>query len=134
QDSGAGLAQVDRDLGGVHVHSEPGPPPAHSVSRATQWGSFGGVNPPVSIVAADSAAAARIEAAGTGLSQVERDLNGIHVNQITGDDQSSSGQFVPNYVNPEYKIDAVARQAYRDRWPMTVQDRAWLDKIRAEWT
>jgi hypothetical protein len=190
QDSGAGLAKAEHDLSGVHVHLDPAAPtqnpvttgagdaarletPAHSVSRSTQWGTFGGWDQPAAAVAGDStaagvldqtgpglsqverdlsqihvtppsvvsgvdaAAAARIDAAGTGLGQVERDLAGIHVNPQAGADSSFSGNFsadqVPGYLNPEYKAGDVARQAYRDKWRTTAQDRAWLDDVRRGW-
>jgi hypothetical protein len=129
QDSGTGLAQVDRDLAGIHLH--PGPLDS-SVSRTTPWGTFGGWDKSAG-TAADSAAATQIEAAGTGLSQVERDLAGIHVNPAAAGDPSFSGRLVPDYLSPEYKAGDVARQDYRDRWPATAEDQRWLTNIRQDW-
>jgi hypothetical protein len=180
QDSGAGLAKAEHDLSGVHVHLDPAPstqnpvtagasdaagggPPAHSVSRSTQWGSFGGwdqpastatgavdhagpglsqaerdlsqihVTPPDAVSGVDATAAARIDAAGSGLGQVERDLAGIHVNPQAGGEPLFSGRVVPGYLNPEYKVGDIARQAYRDKWPTTAQDQAWLRDVRDGW-
>lgn len=149
QDSGAGLAKVEQDLSGIHVHpdaplsgQEPaaagmpggsGLQPAHSVSRTTQWGSFGGWDQPVTDFAADAAAAAHLDAAGAGLGQVERDLAGIHINPAAGVDPSFAGRLVPGYLDPEYKAGDLARQAYRDKWPITAQDHAWLENIRKVW-
>jgi hypothetical protein len=146
QDSGTGLAKAEHDLSDIHVHLDPTPAgqnpvtaaagdaarsetPAHSVSQSTQWGSFGGWDQPASAVSGvDAAAAARIDAAGTGLGQVERDLAGIHVNP-----QAGSANQVPSYLDPEYKANDLARQAYRDKWRTTEQDRAWLDNVRRGW-
>jgi hypothetical protein len=186
QDSGAGLAKAEHDLSSVHVHPDSTPPtlqnpvgvgandvarfgpPAHSVSRSTPWGSFGGwdqtaaaaagdgstaeavdhtgsglaqaerglsqihVAPSGEMSGVDTAAAARIDAAGTGLGQVERDLAGIQVNPVAGGD-ALSGNPVPGYFNPEYKVGDLARQAYRDKWPTTAQDQAWLRDVRNGW-
>jgi hypothetical protein len=185
QDSGAGLAKAEHDLSDVHVYLDPAPatqnpvtagagdaarfdPPAHSVSRSTQWGSFGAwdhtagtaagdstaagavdqagpglsqaerdlsqihVTPPSAGSGADAAAAARTDAAGTGLRQVEQDLAGIHVNPQVGADSTFSGR-LPGYLNPDYRVGDLARQAYRDKWPTTAQDQAWLRDVRQGW-
>jgi hypothetical protein len=185
QDGGAGLAQAEHDLSGVHVHLDPAPatsqgpvgagagdaarfePPAHSVSRSTPWGSFSSRDQPAGAAAGDStaaravdhagsglsqaeqdlsqihvappgaaqidaAAAARIDAAGTGLGRVERDLAGIHVHPQAGDPSLPESP-VPGYLNPGYKVGDLARQAYRDKWPTTAQDQAWLRDVRNGW-
>jgi ABC-type amino acid transport substrate-binding protein len=105
QDSGTGLAKAEHDLSGVHVHLDPARPaqnpvtagasdaaqletPAHSVSRTTQWGSFGGWDRPAAALTTDPAAVAdagvanMVSSAGSGLSQAERDLSQIHVRPL----------------------------------------------------
>lgn len=154
--AGAGLGQVERDLAGVHVAGElPSPsgtspeagpstgaatadrpvgavsgrPAASSTSVSTPWGTFGGWD----ARGADAGVAVQVEAAGAGLGQVERDLAGIHLHLDAGGDPSFSGSLLPGYVNPEYRVGDLARQAYQAKWPNTVEDTAWLGTIRREW-
>jgi hypothetical protein len=133
QDAGAGLAKVERDLSGVHIHPDSGPAPAYSVSRTTPWGSFNWSQTASGLTTADSSATAGIDSAGAGLAQVERDMAGIHVSPTSGGDSSFAGRLAPGYLDPKYKVGDLARQAYRDKWPTTAEDRAWLDNIRKGW-
>jgi hypothetical protein len=107
--AGPGLSQAERDLSQIHV------------------------TPPDAVSGVDATAAARIDAAGSGLGQVEQDLAGIHVNPQASGEPLFSGRVVPGYLNPEYKVGDIARQAYRDKWPTTAQDQAWLRDVRDGW-
>jgi hypothetical protein len=81
----------------------------------------------------DAGVAAQVEAAGAGLGQVERDMAGIHVRPQPPADLSFSGHLLPGYLNPDYRVGDLARQAYQAKWPTTQEDNAWLGTIRWNW-
>lgn len=147
--AGAGLAQVERDLAGVHVSTErtdtvtpardtqpavdppmAGPTrlPVSSTSTTTPWGTFGRV---AATGTTEASATAGIDAAGSGLGQVERELATIQVHAEP--DQSFSGRLVPGYLRPDYRLGDLNRQAYQAKWPNTAEDNALLNEVRRVW-
>jgi len=117
-------------------------PPAHSVSRTTEWGSFGGWDqprPPIGLPVAAPDAVATIDSVGADLARVQHELDSFRLHSEATPDSladrtlSDDQHGIAYYHDPRYQVSDSARQAYRNKHPITPEDRQWLINIREDW-